>query len=114
MSAELVGALFHRSEAEMRRADPCLARVKAGAIVLHFDEVLVKSHDYAAGIGMSERIVERLVGDAQDQGISARISRRPRLTLCLEFDVDAVDAGEHLDLLPQHALEAVALELGRT
>src|SRR4051794_10468231 len=109
--AESPRSLLHRRQPEPPRAQLGVARVEAGAVVGDLeDEATVaraEPHRDACRGGVPQRVVQRLLGDAQDLRVALDV------LVDGELDVDPVQAAHHLDVLAQHAGEAVALEVGR-
>src|SRR5207244_910869 len=96
LSAERLGALSHRDEAEPPRLRPRLLRLEAGAVVGDGQpQARVPRPQLDADVlraGVFERVRERLLGDSQQAAL--QLGRQPPLDLDADLDLATVDAPE--------------------
>src|SRR3954469_9515960 len=108
-------ALLHRRQAQLPRAQLGIARVEADAVVgdLEHDAPLraAEPHGDVLGAGVAQRVVQRLLGNAQHLAVALLVAARA--VVDGELDVDGVERAEDRDVLAQRAGQPVARQGGR-
>ena len=74
--------------------------------------IQVKAHVDPRRVRVSERVLERLLRDAEHLLIAVAAAGRDRV-VDVQLDVHAVELAQDLHVLPQRAAEPVAIEVGR-
>jgi hypothetical protein len=64
-----------------------------------------------AGIRVTERVLQRLLRDAEDLPVAGRVGGQ--LVVHVELDLTLMQSAQHLDVLAQRAAEPVLGQVGR-
>src|SRR3954447_7968830 len=114
-AAERAGALLHRRQAEPPSAHLGRRRVEADAVVDHLEGepavAGVEGHVDPGGVRVAQRVVQRLLGDAEDVAVARPAG--PRRARDLQGDVLRVDAAQDADVLAQRRGEPLVGERRR-
>src|SRR4051812_7292784 len=109
------GTLLHRREPEPARTQLGRVGVEARAVVLHLEHeaavLQAEAQLDAAGVGVSDGVLQRLLGDAQHFAIPSWVGRGLRADI--EPDVALLQPPQHLHVLAKRAVEAVLLQVRR-
>src|SRR5436190_15064472 len=94
-TAQAPRALLHRRQAEAARPQRGVGRVEARTVVGYLENAVVEAHGDVVRARVAQRVLERLLRDAQDLAVEP--GRWPVLEV--ELDVDSVQSAQQLDVL---------------
>src|SRR2546423_3214130 len=114
-AADALGALLHRGQPQVRRTQAGRTGIEADAVVrdLEPEEPVLagEPHDDPRGVGVAERVLERLLGDAEDLPVAGGVAGGARIDL--QLDLALLQPPQDVDVLAEGAPEPVAVEVGR-
>src|SRR4051794_13060693 len=115
--ADPLRPLLHRREPQPARAQVGSVGVEAHAVVGHLEQEgpvpLPQPHAHVSSLRVPQRVLQRLLRDAQQLAIASGIALDLRVHVEVDLPAARLQAPQHLHVLAKRAAETIALEVRR-